>query len=68
MKNKFDLKCPQCDNVLDMITDGFATNYDKYNDNIPSAISLAVCRNCDKKMRLSIPLQLSDIKYIIKDK
>lgn len=67
MKNKFDLKCPECENILEMITDGFSTNYDKYNDNKPSAITLAVCRNCYKKMRISIPLQLSDIKYIVKD-
>ena len=67
MKNKFDLKCPLCKKPLSMITDGFHVTFDKYNNLQPSAISLAVCYDCNKKMRLAIPIDLGNIKYTIRD-
>lgn len=68
MRNKFDLKCPICGNNLYMITDGFHVTFDKHNNLLPSAITLGACDNCEKKMRIAIPIDLTNINYTIRDK
>lgn len=64
MKNKFNIRCPNCDTKLELTADSYVVKNDNYNSDLPSDITLAVCMKCNMRFRIAIPLDMTNLIFI----